>query len=723
MNILTAYDNGYTGNGILVAVIDSGVTEVPELEGQLHSASTNVANLDPNDADDFSGHGTAIAGVIASKRDHNTNNSPINMHGVAFDAQILNINATTSANCPDLDNCSFFHSDLANAYDYAVQHNADIINESLGSNTFPTIGLQQAIQRAVAADKLIVQPAGNIEDTDPAGTGTEIQGSARVAIANWANGQIIVAGSVDSNNVISDFSYRAGEDAKNIYLVAPGEQFTTPDHLTNNSFEYVFTSGTSVSTALISGAAALLMQAFPNLSAAEIADILFTTATDLGVPGVDNVYGRGLVNIEEAFTAQGQLSLAGNGFGETATIGTANTVASQNLIYSGGAFGADISFRDNLSNVMVTDKYDRSYNIDFSNSVYNPQAMIDLDRFMTGAMSTRRHDIIFDEKTNVRMAWQHDDRFNEIDKRYFSNHLDRHRTNTGQLRMAISHSLDNTKSVSFTAGMSLPEMLEDYRPDDYIAPNKHGFNMLLNPAETIGVSYKNNGKTTHEIAIATSEGSIPREISQVPINFQNTMVLNRIEHHFTNNLTASFDFGLLTEKGSVLGAISTGALEIGRGARTGFVGGKFNWNITNKSNIFARVSYGLTKVDGSSTSIIDQISTLKSYSYLVGVKTNGIIRNNDQLSISFSQPLKLHGGKGIISTVSNRDYVNNNYTMSYTAVPLAPRGTERDIELAYTIAEIMGVRAQVNFLYQLNPGHVQSIPNSKNILIRLGSRF
>ena len=108
INAQAAYLNYSFGNDVLVGVIDSGVTEIPELIGKLHPNSTNIVTSDPDDIDDFSGHGTAMAGIIAANRDDDTNNSSFNMHGVAFEAQILSINATTAADCPDIENCTFF---------------------------------------------------------------------------------------------------------------------------------------------------------------------------------------------------------------------------------------------------------------------------------------------------------------------------------------------------------------------------------------------------------------------------------------------------------------------------------------------------------------------------------------------------------------------------------------------------------------------------------------
>lgn len=721
INAQVAYLDYSFGNGVLVGVIDTGVTEVPELSGKLHPNSTNIVTSDPDDIDDFNGHGTAMAGIIAANRD---NSSGTNMHGVAFEAQILSINATTSANCPDLENCSFFHSDIARAYDYAIANNVDVINESLGSDNLSASSLQFAMQRAVQDDIVIVLPAGNIEDGAPAGTGDSAQLSSAVAYSSWANGQIIIAGSVDADNTISDFSYKAGTAAMNVYLMAPGNTIIAPDHDLNNGFEYVNTSGTSASTAIISGAAALLIDAFPNLSAAQVADLLFTTATDLGAPGVDAIYGHGLINLEEAFTAQGQLTIAGNGFASTTQIGNVNSVSSQNLIFSGGAFGSDISFSNALEDIMVTDSYNRSFNVDFTKGIHIPSPVVNLDGYMNGAMTNRYHTMSINENLNIRMGWQYDDRFNENNHRYFSNHLGAN-NEVGNLRMAVSFQMSENNIASASTGMSLAELMEDFRPDDYIAPNNHGFNALQTPNNTNAASIKTitGKKTSMEFAYSASEQIIGENIAPERLNIRNSIFLNRINHQISDKMSLSFDLGVMNEVGSVLGAVSTGVLKIGDGARTGFVGAKFDYNLSPKNSFYGRASYGITDVNAVSGSLLGNISTLTSHSYLVGIKSLGLLRDDDQLSLTFSQPLKLSSGNATISNVATRNYADDSYTMSFNRVNLGPSGTERDIELSYSMANFYGARMQINLLHQFNPGHVGTIKGATSLLLRLGSNF
>src|ERR1051325_8395184 len=93
---------------------------------------------------------------------------------------------------------------------------------------------------------------------------------------------------------ISDFSNRAGTGAA-YYLMALGYRDRAPDE---TGTQYYW-SGTSFSAPTITGAVALMAQAFPNLTGKQIVSILFQTADDLGASGVDSIFGHGRLNIQK----------------------------------------------------------------------------------------------------------------------------------------------------------------------------------------------------------------------------------------------------------------------------------------------------------------------------------------------------------------------------------------------------------------------------------------
>src|SRR5262249_4174940 len=146
--------------------------------------------------------------------------------------------------------------------------------------------LLAAMQRAVNAGIVLVISAGNDSTANP--------DPFALTPAQQFPGSVIIAGSIggpSGSDVISDFSDKAGTGA-NFYLMALGYNDEAPD---NSGKEFLW-SGTSFSAPTISGAVALMAQAFPNLTGQQIVQILFNSADDLGAPGIDNVYGHGALN-------------------------------------------------------------------------------------------------------------------------------------------------------------------------------------------------------------------------------------------------------------------------------------------------------------------------------------------------------------------------------------------------------------------------------------------
>ena len=109
--------------------------------------------------DDVDGHGTAVAGIIAARRNQALS------HGVAFDARILAVRADMPGSCAS--GCAFDQADVATATDYAVGRGAGVINYSLGGSTSLGASLEGALARAADAGTILVFAAGNEGAADP----------------------------------------------------------------------------------------------------------------------------------------------------------------------------------------------------------------------------------------------------------------------------------------------------------------------------------------------------------------------------------------------------------------------------------------------------------------------------------------------------------------------------------------------------------------------------
>lgn len=352
MNALAAYNQGATGAGVNVAIIDTGIdTTSPEFPGRVSSASQNVAG--GNGYADQSGHGTAVAFTLAGRR------NDTGTHGVAYDATIIALRADTPGSC-DSDGCSFRDASLARGIDVAVAAGARVINMSLSNSAAFGSNVQSAIGRATAAGIVVVLSAGNQNEKNPA-LAIDPELSAQVANnAAVSRGLVVVAGSIGASDAMAANSNRAGNTAA-YYLTAVGERIAAPG---TNGDVYLW-SGTSFAAPQISAAVALLAQAFPNLSGKQIVDLLYATARDAGAAGTDGVYGRGILDLTRAFQPTGTATLASS----SAPVSmTANGTLSPAM---GDAKTAGMG-------AVILDGFNRAFAVDLANTIRRatPQPML-----------------------------------------------------------------------------------------------------------------------------------------------------------------------------------------------------------------------------------------------------------------------------------------------------------------------------------------------------------
>lgn len=116
-------------------------------------------------------------------------------------------------------------------------------------------------------------------------------------------GRIIVVVATDSKKVIADYSNTCGVAAE-WCIAAPGgtydDRVERPIYSTYSGGDYKALQGTSMAAPHVAGALAVLIEAFPTYTPAQITNILFETAEDLGAAGTDSIYGRGFLRLDLA---------------------------------------------------------------------------------------------------------------------------------------------------------------------------------------------------------------------------------------------------------------------------------------------------------------------------------------------------------------------------------------------------------------------------------------
>lgn len=279
-----------TGKGVVVAVVDSGVSAVNVHfpKGSVLPGKSFVGGAATTDEN---GHGTALAGIIAA-RDIGEKSGVV---GVAKDAVILPVKITGGEGGGDEEQQR--SANLAAGIAYAVSSGADVINLSL-STTSNRPDVRAAIASAVKAGIVVVASGGNRDQAAEAKDGVRFPAAYPGVIGVAAAG---------SNDVVSEDSIHGPQ----VDLAAPGDNVVTTFRAWGDCVLSQKEQSSSYATAYVSGAAALLRQALPKASAADIAYRLEVTASRGSRTMRDDVSGWGIVQPYEAMTAILDNSVAG----------------------------------------------------------------------------------------------------------------------------------------------------------------------------------------------------------------------------------------------------------------------------------------------------------------------------------------------------------------------------------------------------------------------------
>jgi len=285
----TAWQAGYTGAGVKVAVLDTGIDEThPDLAGKV-VARQNFAAADFPDEDDRDhvGHGTHVASTIAGSGAA----SGGKYKGVAPGAQLLNGKVCVEFGCAE--------SWILAGMQWAAEQGADVVNMSLGGTDTPEIDpLEQAVNDLTAQyGVLFVIAAGNEGYFGDRTVGSPASADAALAVA-----------ATSKTDELAEFSSRGprvGDGALKPEIAAPGVDIvaarSSVGFLGEPGELYMPLSGTSMATPHTVGSAALLVQEHPLWTPAQLKAALMASAKPLdGIAAFGQ--GSGRVDVARAIT-------------------------------------------------------------------------------------------------------------------------------------------------------------------------------------------------------------------------------------------------------------------------------------------------------------------------------------------------------------------------------------------------------------------------------------
>ncbi len=268
VNAPEAWAQGHTGQGIVVAIVDTGVDlDHPEFAGRIwvNQGETPGNGIDDdgngyiddvngydfagndNNPDDQNGHGTHVAGIVAA--------SLGGIEGVAPGATIMPVQVLGA-------NGSGSSLGVANGILYAARNGADVINLSLGSSVGDS-RIANAIAQAEALGAIVVAASGNEGASQP---------GYPARYSNQITGLLSV-GSHTQSNFRSSFSNQVGSSGA-VQVDAPGSSISSAWR----NGGYVTISGTSMATPHVAGLAALILSANDDLLPAQVRQLIVNGA-------------------------------------------------------------------------------------------------------------------------------------------------------------------------------------------------------------------------------------------------------------------------------------------------------------------------------------------------------------------------------------------------------------------------------------------------------------
>ncbi|MDB5701520.1 MAG: Peptidase and in, kexin,sedolisin [Sphingomonadales bacterium] len=628
VNALYAADHGWTGKGVTVGVIDDGVnTALSAFQNQISSVSKDFGYLTTNGiatkrdvlGDTQSNHGTEIAGIIAARADG------IGTEGLAPDAKIA-ILRTSDYNA-DTKVETMFHD--AEALEYAATAGIKVINRSLVSNG---AGLADSVTRYGATGGLLVNAAGNNAQANPGDT-------INVNDANRATWLFVVALNPDLKSyTLASYSNQAGSMADRT-VAAIGTNTTV-----GVDGSSVAISGTSSATPQVSALAALILSKWPQLSGQQAGNVILSTARDIGAPGVDSIYGHGLIDVQAALSPSNPTISNGS----TATSLAASAMAVPAAIGTG-------SIQTALSKVTVIDAYGRDFTGSVASLIAHPE---------TGQsrwLGQRVNQMASGGSSDVGFG-------------HFRTSFGYASFRTGPADSDV-RSVMTAGEVSYrnaTTGVRVGFNAQDSMQNDImgLAPFADG---ILSYAPQAG----NSVAVDHLIAgvrlgVTMTAGSIGRsraQASSVSVGYKGLSV------------RASY----IDESGSVFGTISEGGLALGRGATTTMLEAHQTLNVGGGWNLEGYGSVGVTRLKIDASSVVTAASSLVGTR--MGLQASGPAFGG-LLSFGVAQPLTIERGTAHLTIGTGYDAVAQSLTYGASNADLA--SDKRRLELTTGFARQTG---------------------------------
>lgn len=647
VNGLYALDSKHSGQGVVVAVTDDGAVNVKgELDGRISSLSKDFGYVTSGGirtkrnslGDEQSDHGTAVTNIIGAAA------NGVGSVGYAPNATIAILRISDW----NADTKTETLTHVIEAMDYAGKQAIKVVNSSLGFNGSLSWGA--AVSKYALTGGLVVKSAGNTGEASPIDS---------VAVTDANRQAILFVGALRplvNMYQMESYSNLAGTMMER-YVVAPGRNVTTDVNGASTTF-----AGTSSAAPVVTGLVADILSKWPQLSGQQAGNIVINTAKDIGDPGVDAVYGHGLVDFNAALAPVNPT--LSNGATQT-SLGTSTMTVPDAL--------GSAAIQTALSDVTVLDQYGRDYRGSVAALVVKPQ-LTDPHR-----MARRMH----------QMGNQVG-----IDYAGFSGGL-----SFADYRIATAPDAVQSQAIAGSFG---------YTSDGF------GIRAAWNAADSLqsdvmGLAPFADGVLAY-VPQADSSVAIDRVIGHGRLGL--TMAFGRRAGSDARAATLAWTAGrtalrvsLIDEQGTIMGVpTGAGALRLGRGARTMMVEAHRTVDLARSWQLEGYGSVGMTRLKIDTASLVTGATPLIGSRF--GVQATRRLFGG-QWSLGIAQPLKIEAGAARLTYASGYDLASQSLVFGNARASLA--GARR-LQLTTGFAA-GGARSslRVGMMRDLNDGSVSAL--------------
>ncbi len=714
--ILDYYGKDQTGEGVSVVVTDTGL-DINHGEFFNHyndEASKNYINIEDDVRSGNHIHGTQVSSIISAKKDYYA------MHGIAYKNKVTSFKIIDDNNFSDE-----FYNDIPDN---------SIMNASWGFdgvlNNAQLNEIRNQFTNLKNRDILTIAATGNDSDSSPSYP-------ARLAGDNDLQGSIIAVGAINKDKNIADFSNHCG-DAKNYCLVAPGVDIYTA---LSSDQDYTYynpeANGTSFAVPHVTGAAALLKSAWPILTSSDISEILLTTATDLGLVGVDEVYGRGLLNVAEAMSAQGA-----NAITSGININSKGYDLRDSLIESSSIFGdAFINIALNLNEAVFFDDYGRDYKAHLNNKIImknnslnqrihliNNYISSNVMPYYVANINAKLNFNVSHIKDNNIIDYQNGHKFSVIDNSK-NNDLN-HRNGFSFTQNFNNFSKDlslgfayNFNEIEYNNSQKLSNggRFADFffanpfsyftKPYHYDSVNSRNFNQLF-----LSKSFLNNNLNFTSSFQITNDNKGVLQIDSK----QNEISDMSISYKFNNDIMLA-SFGSMNEfDNNILDSKNSGAFSSANNVKTNYLKLVYQKNIAKNFDIISTIAHSTSKISGNDIGIFRSFENVAAKSLGFSFIHNNFL--GGRVGLNYVEPMTIYKGRVKYDIAIARD-IERGVIRKAGYTTLKPRGKERNIELFFNKNINNNININFEALYQINPNNNYYQSDNKLIYLSLNRVF